>query len=77
MKVEVTVPSEKPRVVEKYPCLKVRGSGQQLVLFLSPGTGVVLRASLSINSSLSGFFSEAWVEDNFRPFEGSVTLSND
>ena len=59
---------------ETYPVLK--GSGDHIVLFTSPKTGVSL-VSNGKNWPFVGSYSETWSESLYTVFTGSVTLSND
>jgi len=59
---------------ETYPVLK--GSGDNIVLFTSPKTGVSL-ISNGKNWPFGGTYSKAWPEYLYTVFTGSVTLSND
>lgn len=64
MKVEVRE-KDKPR---KYPYLGIAQDGD-IVLFIRESTGLVINDRF--------YYSEAWVEQAFRPYSGEVVLSND
>lgn len=59
----------------EYPCLKVSKNTGNIVLFIASKTGIVV----SVVSDLweLGDYSDAFAENDFTPFTGSITLSND
>lgn len=71
IKIRFTTPQDPP----EYPCLKVSPTGR-IVLFQDYNAGTVLGwTSESIKEV--GIFSKEWTESTFKPFKGSITLSND
>lgn len=58
----------------KYPCLKHYPKTGEIVLFRGEETGILLNDS---SNACAGFYSSAWLEENFEPFQGEITLSND
>ena len=57
---------------EKYPYLGVHENGA-VVLFSSSETGTQINKN-SFHDA--GCFKESWCEKNFKPLQGSITLSN-
>jgi len=57
---------------ETYPVIKIYNNC--IVLFTSPSTGTCLAGAYS---GVEGYYIEAWPEDLYTVFTGSVTLSND
>ena len=62
---------ENAKVKPAYPYLGYQGVTQFVVLFTSEGKGVLVGANNSI-----GMFG-TWPESDFKPYHGTVTLSND
>jgi hypothetical protein len=72
MKVEVK--ENEVKASSKYPYLgKLQGYGT-IVLFNEPAIGIVLNDS---ETHYQGYYSNVWVEKDFTPFNGTITLSND
>lgn len=68
---KVTV-KEQPTV--KYPYIgRHEIFAKLIVLFASKGKGTVLQTDK--NHSV-GEYSDTWIESNFKPFEGTIELSN-
>lgn len=72
MKVKTTTSNTKER---EYPYLG-RTESDKIVLFISPGKGVVLKTGHGPGHDYVGKFVETWIENNFTPFNGTVELSN-
>jgi len=71
MKVEV---NEKAKTVEiVYPCLMISDQGK-IVLFIRNGEGTALNDA---RWTYIGEFNKGWDMDNFKPFHGTITLSNE
>ncbi len=68
MKVEVKVSEEKP----KYPYIGI-SKNKTIILFVGTNLGTVLES----NQWPIGNYSYHWCEEDFKPFEGEITLSND
>jgi hypothetical protein len=64
------------KVVDTYPRLKRLNVayGSLIIMFNAPKTGTVV-STHDLPHRL-GEYSEGWCEENAKPFEGSVTLSN-
>jgi len=73
MGIKVTINKREEPENPKYPCLKV--SGDIVVLFTERYTGTVV-VGWSCFSTI-GKYSDTWIEKNFKPLQGSVTLEND
>ena len=58
---------------KKYPYIGISKSNSCLILFSSEGTGFVVDGG---NFEI-GYYRTNWNEDNFTPFKGTITLSND
>ena len=65
--------TDKPLVKDEYPILKKSDITGLIVLFTSKKTGVAIKVD---KSNRIGQFSEDWLEDNFLPYTGTVTLEN-
>ena len=82
MKSTIT-PAPKTPAVNPYPCLKQCKHGY-VVMFIGPATGIVVHSAKGgypIGKFCGGFDSNKawptqWVESEFAPFNGSITLSN-
>jgi hypothetical protein len=62
-------------VKDTYPCLKVSKNTGNIVLFIASKTGVVVSV---VNDFWElGEYSDGLAENDFTPFTGSITLSND
>ena len=59
----------------QYPCLMV--SDDVIVLFISDQRGIVVAESASCPNYKIGHYSASWVMSGFKPYSGSVELSND
>jgi len=59
----------------KYPCLKVSKNTGNIVLFIGEKTGIVVSAHNDMWEI--GEYSVGFAENDFTPFTGSITLSND
>ena len=59
-----------------YPCLKEANSknGKIVVLFIEPNKGTIIWSDREYQPV--GEFSEAWAEDYFNTFNGTIELSN-
>lgn len=75
MKSEVTPPKEAKEI--KYPCLMYASECKLdiLVLFHSYRKGTVVGSTSDIQPI--GRYCDSWIMKEFKPFKGSVTLSND
>ncbi len=65
-----------------YPCLKQSKEYGFIVLFIAPGTGVVVKAAVSTKGYVLvyhklGCYSTDWVDACFVPFHGTVQLIED
>lgn len=58
----------------KYPCIMIMKNGIT-VLFEEPSCGTVINAGNSIHSI--GSYSDRFAMDMFKPFHGSVTLTQE
>jgi len=67
MRVEVKKDTEKPI---EYPCLMISEYGT-IVLFRERSCGVALSSHFQI-----GYNSDTWIDEDFKPFNGEITLSN-
>jgi len=59
----------------KYPCLMISSVGR-IVMFNSYKCGVQINTVSSGNLEI-GDYLNCWAIEDFKPFNGSVTLSND
>lgn len=60
---------------DEYPIIKATSSGL-VVLFITEKTGVVIKTS-DLSTYLIGAFSDDWAEEEcFKPFTGTIELSN-
>ena len=59
-----------------FPCLMKRIDGNEVVLFTAMGEGTVLQASSESSMRPVGFTTDNWRMSAFKPFYGTVTLSN-
>ena len=57
---------------EKYPYLGVGKSGS-VVLFYASKTGIQINKNHNRNA---GYVTHDWIEEEFKPLQGSITLSN-
>lgn len=73
MKVEVNNQEEKQEEI-KYPYLGIADDGD-IVLFIGENTGPLLRSKTDFGTIC--MYSNLWNMKNFKPFKGSITLSND
>jgi hypothetical protein len=73
MKVEIKEKEVKTSI--EYPYLGIYEDKSFIVFFISEKTGYVLWRNLYGRNV--GDFSSVWVENNFTPFNGTITLSND
>jgi hypothetical protein len=71
MKSIITEKKEK----EEYPKLMVSSIGR-IVLFTSYKKGVLVDPNEVLTDDI-GCYSNCWAMDDFKPFNGTVTLSND
>jgi len=71
MKVEVNEKAK--REEDEYPCLMIEYSGM-IVLFSGYSIGTVLNET---HGWKPGEFSDGWDMDCFKPFHGTITLSNE
>lgn len=73
MKVEVKENETEKEL--KFPCLMVRDSEDKyIVLFSKCGCGTVISKS---NNHEIGDYYHTWLMSSFKPFNGTITLSND
>ena len=63
--------NEKDTEIE-YPCLMISKINQTIILFTDYRDGTVVREG--IGESV-GYHSSSWVMGGFKPFKGSITLS--
>ena len=56
-----------------YPLLMI-SSEERIVWMLSESEGVIIKGKL--NSIQTGKYCTGWIMDEFKPFTGSITLSN-
>jgi len=69
-----TINLENTKTHNVYPCLKIFNN--MIVFFTDIKTGVCLVNDTETRNYI-GRFSNTWGEENFTPFNGTVTLSND
>jgi hypothetical protein len=60
-------------VERKYPCLLINRTDKLIVLFTKKSTGTVVVGN---NYHTLGYTLDCWRDENFKLFEGEVTLSN-
>lgn len=75
----MNIKTNESKVAEKvYPYLGQMSSNNTglLVLFVSPKFGTVLRTGTGWNVYDVGAYRTDWLQENFKPFNGSVTISN-
>ena len=70
MKVEINNKEQNTEI--KFPCLMISEKGN-LVFMTEIGHGFALKHT----KKDIGYFSDLWDMDNFKPFNGSITLSNE
>jgi len=73
--VKATIKPDVDPSVEKYPCLKMFNS-KLVVLFTEPRTGTLLWKGPDATGTV-GDCCDTWAEFDFKPFAGTVELSND
>lgn len=62
----------------KYPCLMISNDGDTIVLFTDPRVGTcVSNKSKSEFATNVGMHDSTWITSLFKPFKGSITLSNE
>ena len=62
-----------------YPCLKITPE-QTIVMFFAYRAGTVVYSGVKDKTDYDypvGLYSESWVMENFKDFDGTVTLTND
>jgi len=59
----------------KYPCLMITDR-ENIVLFSGPSTGVVINTRAASSWSI-GEYCNSWADGDFRPFNGTIELSNE
>lgn len=73
---KITINEKKQNTEIKYPCLMQSLSSPDLVVFmLRSGHGLVVRHSGDRYRDLE--MEDSWIMPNFKPFQGSITLSNE
>ena len=71
MKIEVNNKEQNTEI--KFPCLMISDDSQCIVFVTKDEEGIVL-----IHPRLPiGHYSDAWVTNKMKPFNGTITLSND
>lgn len=65
--------NQEPKI--KYPCLMIDDKCDRIVLFINGYAGIVVYGG--DGDIPMGISSSSWDMSLYRPFEGSVTLSND
>ena len=73
MAIKTKVTETKPNRIN-YPSLMISNYDGIIVLMTGTEKGTVLNPSTSIKKI--GYTGEGWIMDNFRDFEGEITLSN-
>ena len=63
---------KKPAIT--YPCLMIGTRNGSVVLFTERDTGICVHAE---GADVLGEYSPNWDMDNFKLFNGTITLSND
>jgi hypothetical protein len=74
MAVKSEVVGQSPEPSADYPCIKKHEHSGLMVLFEGPRTGVAISGNTCYKI---GSWSSDWAEYCFRPFHGTVTLSNE
>jgi hypothetical protein len=59
----------------QYPVIMIGKLTGVVVLFIEDRVGYVLHTGESGNSC--GYYSDGWLQNEFKKFEGEITLSND
>jgi len=59
-----------------YPCLMKSTTTGSVVLFAAEGTGTCIHVGAEDDTFL-GEYSDEWDMVRFKPFDGTITLSND
>ena len=57
-----------------YPCLMIRTYNGSVVLFTEHGIGTCVHAG---GDNILGEYSDIWDKGCFKPFNGTIALSND
>lgn len=74
MSVKVKVNESEEELTKKYPCLMKSDKGL-VVLFYEAGVGTVIVPGKSMYEI--GNHLKKWADDQFKPFHGTVELSNE
>jgi len=75
MGIKVTINKKEVPEKSEYPCLK-RSKDGVIVYFNAPREGLVVQGIGELYNK-PGTYLTVWYEDNFTPFNGTVTLEND
>lgn len=68
---KVNIKDNSTSTENKYPCLMIDKNGTEIALFISDGDGFIL------NGENTGYHANDWHMDIFKPFIGTIELSND
>ena len=71
--IEVKIIEKTYKPKSEYPCIKIC-SDLDIVLFTAPYKGTILK-SIS-NAWKLGTYLEDWVEEQFKPFYGDITITS-
>ena len=70
------VETVKPDVPVEYPCLRIGKTTGTVVLFNAHKCGTVIK-SVPHNADCGvGDYRQDWIMDTFKPYNGTLTLSN-
>lgn len=75
MKIEVKETKKEGEI--KYPCLMISSFDHVTVLFIEENIGMKICEDIPRSFRNLGYFSTGWNMENFKPFHGTITLSND
>ena len=71
---KVTVKENKVEQETKFPCLMISKESERIVLFEEDGRGTLL---VDISGIYTLGSSSGWVMQGFKPFNGTIELSNE
>ena len=71
---KVTVENAEEKEPLKFPCLMI-SNNSKVVLFQSEKIGTLIGSDLSHKPY--GYYSRDWDMNEFKPFNGTITLQND
>jgi uncharacterized pyridoxamine 5'-phosphate oxidase family protein len=75
MKIEINNKEQNTEI--KFPCLMISNDGKAVIVATKEGDRPTRIEGFALKDKEGVHFCTKWMKENFKPFNGSITLSNE